>query len=369
MIEKIIGLLFLFCILSVDALESENFWDTQEGGALYEKATLLYENIERENAHTVQVNGITMSYLDFGPKDGMPLIWAHGSGSSGYEILNVKEGLVEAGYRIIAIDYRGHGKTQVPITGFNTSLYHVADDIACLLDQLSIQRAVIGGLSKGGFIAAAFYDEYPERVLGLLLEDGGSWSHLKRNDELYLADGATKYELIRDWVSVVSAEYNSKFDAFKAVASAYGFPFEATPTPESTVMILAMVTDKQNEKWMHNVDVNKLMVGDGSAYRDRVYSKVPMMERSQLMMMPTVVFRNLHVPMHIIDPVSANDSFNVSEQNKALQAQHPALIVHQIYEDTPHVAHIKRPEWFVESAKDFLKKVKVTPKPSSIKND
>ena len=37
--------------------------------------------------------------------------------------------------------------------------------------------AVFGGASKGGFVAAAVYDHYPNRVLGLLMADGGTWSN------------------------------------------------------------------------------------------------------------------------------------------------------------------------------------------------
>ena len=107
-----------------------------------------------------------------------------------FEIIGVQSGLVEAGYRVIAIDYRGHGKTQGSFNASNTSLYHIADDIAQLMNYLEIDKAVVGGLSKGGWIATAFYDAYPNKVLGLLLEDGGSFSHLRLEEEL--ASGIVK---------------------------------------------------------------------------------------------------------------------------------------------------------------------------------
>jgi alpha-beta hydrolase superfamily lysophospholipase len=43
----------------------------------------------------------------------VPLIWAHGSASTGYEIRSVAPRLVAAGCRVIAVDYRGHGLTRV----------------------------------------------------------------------------------------------------------------------------------------------------------------------------------------------------------------------------------------------------------------
>ena len=69
---------------------SELFFETVEGEKLYHDSVELYEKIEREHAHTVDVNGITMGYLEFGSSDGVPLIWAHATGITGYEIVVVK---------------------------------------------------------------------------------------------------------------------------------------------------------------------------------------------------------------------------------------------------------------------------------------
>ena len=154
----------------VDVVVEGSAWDSL-AESLYKSGLMLYEKTQRENRHYVQVNDIRMAYLDFGPQDNIPLIWVHGSLSSSYEILSVKDGLVKAGYRLIAIDIRGFGETKINITKFNTSLHHVADDIAVLMDHLHFPKAVIGGYSKGAWVATAFYDTYPDRTLGLLLEE------------------------------------------------------------------------------------------------------------------------------------------------------------------------------------------------------
>ena len=84
------------------------------------------------------------------------------------------------------------------------------------------------------------------------------------------------------------------------------------------------------------------------------------MQQSQEQMIPFVVFRNLHVPLHIIDPDSPVDWMPVRHQNEALQALHPDWIVHEVYdyEHSPHEAHLERPERFIKSAKALLKQVK-----------
>ena len=44
---------------------------------------------------------------------------------------------------------------------------------------------------------------------------------------------------------------------------------------------------------------------------------------------------------------------------KKLQRQHPNLIVHQVYKDTGHGAHLEHPERFIENAKELLQRVKI----------
>ena len=46
-----------------------------------------------------------------------------------------------------------------------------ADDLAALLDHLLVQKAVIAGLSMGGYVALAFWRRHPQRVAGLALVD------------------------------------------------------------------------------------------------------------------------------------------------------------------------------------------------------
>ena len=57
----------------------DNFLETDQGRRLFEQGLELYKNIEAEHAHTVELNDITLGYLEFGPTTGVPLIWAHGT--------------------------------------------------------------------------------------------------------------------------------------------------------------------------------------------------------------------------------------------------------------------------------------------------
>ncbi|MDP3775910.1 MAG: alpha/beta fold hydrolase [Gemmatimonadales bacterium] len=74
-----------------------------------------------------------------------------------------------AGWRRIAPDLRGLGLSDAPAEGYSMAAY--ADDLARLLDRLRIDKAVIAGLSLGGYIAFEMLRRHRIRVAGLILAD------------------------------------------------------------------------------------------------------------------------------------------------------------------------------------------------------
>lgn len=74
-----------------------------------------------------------------------------------------------AGWRRIAPDLRGLGSSDTPEDGYSIAKY--ADDLVRLLDRLRVQKAVVAGLSMGGYIAFELMRRYRERVAGLILCD------------------------------------------------------------------------------------------------------------------------------------------------------------------------------------------------------
>jgi pimeloyl-ACP methyl ester carboxylesterase len=71
--------------------------------------------------------------------------------------------------RVLAVDLRGFGGTALGPD--RPSLDLLADDLALLLDRAGLDRAVVGGLSLGGYTALAFARRHPGRLAGLLLAD------------------------------------------------------------------------------------------------------------------------------------------------------------------------------------------------------
>ncbi|MCU1673741.1 MAG: alpha/beta hydrolase fold protein [Frankiales bacterium] len=79
--------------------------------------------------------------------------------------------LVQAGYRVVAYDYPGHGYTTLTATDLELPDY--VAHLAGLLNALGIASAHLNGESLGGWIAVKFAAAYPDRVRKLVLNTPG----------------------------------------------------------------------------------------------------------------------------------------------------------------------------------------------------
>jgi len=118
-----------------------------------------------------QVNGITVRYDDSG--SGLAILLTHGYSATGRMWEAQRQALNDAGYRLITWDMRGHGGTDSPDDPAQYSEELTVADMAGLLDLLGVERAVIGGLSLGGYMSLAFNLAHPERPRALVLCDTG----------------------------------------------------------------------------------------------------------------------------------------------------------------------------------------------------
>ena len=114
-----------------------------------------------------KINGQWINYEDTGGTIG-PIVLAHGLLMDQEMFAPQIEARVP-GSRIITWDARCHGQTETTNDPF--TYWDLADDLRGLLDHLGIERAVIGGMGQGGFVALRFALKHPERVAGLILVD------------------------------------------------------------------------------------------------------------------------------------------------------------------------------------------------------
>ena len=77
--------------------------------------------------------------------------------------------LVDAGYRVLNLDNRGHGRAGPHREPF--SIWDMADDLIAVLDDAGVDEAIVVGLSIGGFAGIRATLRYPDRVRALVLAD------------------------------------------------------------------------------------------------------------------------------------------------------------------------------------------------------
>lgn len=114
---------------------------------------------------TASVNGAEIAYEDTGG-DGPPVILAHGF-LMDRTMFDPQVEALQGTHRVITWDERGFGDTEYD--GGPFTYWDSAQDCLGLLDRLGIERAVVGGMSQGGFISLRVALLAPERVRGLIL--------------------------------------------------------------------------------------------------------------------------------------------------------------------------------------------------------
>lgn len=131
-------------------------------------------------------DGLELAFFDEGDPSGPPVLLIHGFASSAnvnWVFPGWLKTLGDAGYRVIALDNRGHGKSAKP---HDPALYTpplMAGDAAALLDHLAIPEAHVFGYSMGARITAFLALAHPHRVrsvvfggLGIGMVEGvGDW--------------------------------------------------------------------------------------------------------------------------------------------------------------------------------------------------
>ncbi len=117
----------------------------------------------------VTVNGAALACWTRGRRHPTALLLIHGFPLD-HRMWAAQMAGLAAQVHVIAADLRGFGRSSASPVGPLTMDQH-ADDLAALLDHLEIGRAVVAGLSMGGYIALAFWRRHRQRVQALVLAD------------------------------------------------------------------------------------------------------------------------------------------------------------------------------------------------------
>ncbi|MDR7333061.1 alpha/beta hydrolase [Roseateles asaccharophilus] len=98
--------------------------------------------------HITTRDGTQIYYKDWGPRDGKPVVLSHGWPLNSDSWEGQMLFLAEQGFRVVAHDRRGHGRSSQPWGGHEMDTY--ADDLAQVIEALDLKGASLFGFSTGG---------------------------------------------------------------------------------------------------------------------------------------------------------------------------------------------------------------------------
>lgn len=138
-------------------------------------------------------NGVRIRYHRTG--DGPVVLLSHGYTASRHMWAPNVGAIADAGHTVVTWDQRGHGDSDYPGDPAAYAEEEAVADIGAILDAVGADRAVIAGMSLGGYLSLAFHLAHPERTAALVLVDTGpgfksdearaAWN---RSAEQYAAD-------------------------------------------------------------------------------------------------------------------------------------------------------------------------------------
>jgi len=102
----------------------------------------------QSSSYVTTTDGVQLYYKDWGPKDGPVVVFSHGwpLNSDSWESQMIF--LASKGYRVVAHDRRGHGRSSQPWDG--NDMDHYADDLSAVITALNLKGATLVGFSTGG---------------------------------------------------------------------------------------------------------------------------------------------------------------------------------------------------------------------------
>ncbi len=119
--------------------------------------------------YVTTASGLRIRVAEAGDAGGTPMLLLHGWGCSLYAFRHLIEPLAQRGYRVIAVDLKGHGLSDKPVRREEYSLQSMTDHALEVVNALALKTVVLMGHSMGGRIAVEMSLRSPSLVEQLLL--------------------------------------------------------------------------------------------------------------------------------------------------------------------------------------------------------
>ena len=163
---------------------------------------------------------LQMAYMDVtsNKSNGKTIILFHGKNFNGYYWKNVISMLTEKGYRVIAPDQIGWGKSDRP--DLHYSFQMLAENNKALLDSLHIEKVTVLGHSMGEMLAVRFALMFPNITEKLILEDPigledyKTFVPYKSLEELYQKEKSATYESYKKYQQGYYPEWKLEYEQY-----------------------------------------------------------------------------------------------------------------------------------------------------------
>ena len=139
------------------------------GAARGESATLASSVDARYTDNYVEIDDIKMHYVSGG--EGPPVLLLPGWLQTWYAWRAVMPALTDAGFQVIAADFRGMGQSSRPMSGYDTG--QIAKDLNALMQRLGHRRYAVVGHDIGMWVGYALAADHPAAVERVALVEGG----------------------------------------------------------------------------------------------------------------------------------------------------------------------------------------------------
>jgi len=197
-----------------------------------------------------QNQDLKMAYMDVYPQkaNGKTVVLLHGKNFNGAYWKTTIEALTKEGYRVIAPDQVGFGKSSKPV-GYQFTFQQLALNTKSLLDSLKIDKMNLLGHSMGGMLATRFALMYPEMVEKLILENPiglEDWKlvtpyvSIDKNYQIELKSNyetAKQYQLVSYYDNVWKPEYEEWVYLLTGWTKSPDYPVVAMINAQTTDMI------------------------------------------------------------------------------------------------------------------------------------
>ena len=175
MIKWILGIILVLLILGVIlviAFQASTSWKTAESIRTPDERFANLTDYPFEPNY-VEIEGYRIHYVDEGPRDGQTILLMHGQPSWSYLYRHMIPPLVEAGYRVIAPDLVGFGKSDKPLKQSDHSYQMHVDVMSAFAREIDLQGTTLFAQDWGGLIGLRMVAEDQDRYARIMISNTG----------------------------------------------------------------------------------------------------------------------------------------------------------------------------------------------------